>query len=219
MKLSATGVGKVAVVAAVVATVTLASAGLAAAAVSGDFTATYDGWDDGESSDVRGHEIAVQGQIEVTGDAAVDPRIVVRGADSTVLDTRTVQIFVEGDQSIQFQRSFEPSQVVFTADEIPAGTTLRLEFVTYYVGGANSNQVPAGVVQVNFDQPGGDRTREEFTVQSTLENRPESVIRNANTGSQLSTLQEVLSYVGAGGLVLLLLALVAMALDDSGPEV
>lgn len=195
----------------------IAGVGVAAAAVSGDFTATYDGYNDGESTDRRGHEIAIQGQLDVTGDAAVNPRIVVKGTDNTVVDTETARIFVEGDQSIQFDEQYGPSQVAFTADEIPAGTTLRIEFVAYYVGGADSKEMPVSTVNFNFDQPGGDRTREQFTVRTTLENRPEEAINSASTGSQLSQIQVILSYIGGASIIIAILILAVKAIGDDNP--
>lgn len=194
-----------------------AGSGIVAAAVSGTFSATYDGYDDGESSEAPGHEIAIEGQVEVTGESAVNPTIIIHGAQHTVLDTASVQVFVEGDRSIQFDRSYSEGEVRLSADEIPSGTTLRVEYRTYYIGGADSPTMNVGQVQFDYNRPGGDRTRETFDIEATLENRPEEFVAAANTGSTLGLLQQILSYIGAGGVVLLLIGLVLKALGDSSP--
>ncbi|NHX37605.1 MULTISPECIES: hypothetical protein [Halolamina] len=115
-------------------TVFTASAGIASAAVSGSFSSTYDGWEASSDSNPSSHEIEVTGSVEVTGDSAVSPQIVISGADNTILDQSSVQVFVEGDRSINFDRSTRESSVIYQTDEIPADTTLRVEFVAYYVG-------------------------------------------------------------------------------------
>jgi urease beta subunit len=186
-----------------------AGAGIASAAVSGSFSSSYDGWNDGSNSDTRGHEIQVTGTIEVTGDSAVNPRIVIRGADNSVLDQSSVQVFVEGDRSINFDRSTRESAVVYRADEIPAGTTLRVEYGTYYIGGADSGDVTVGEVNFNYETPGGSSQQESFSTQNALENRPENVIDNleqqTDRGETLSTAQEILSYVGILAVIFVIL--------------
>jgi hypothetical protein len=181
-------------------TVLTAGAGITSAAVSGSFSSSYDGWNDGSNSDARGHEIQVTGTTEVSGDSAVDPRIVVRGADNTVLDQSSVQVFVEGDRSINFDRSTGESAVVYRADEVPTGTTLRVEYRTYYIGGAESGDVTVGEVNFNYETPSGNSQQESFSTQNALENRPENVIdgleQQIDEGTNLSTAQEILSYIG-----------------------
>jgi len=181
-------------------TVLTAGAGIASAAVSGSFSSSYDGWNDGSNSDTSGHEIQVTGTIDVTGDSAVNPRIVIRGADNTILDQSSVEVFVQGDRSINFDRSTRESAVVYRADEVPAGTTLRVEYRTYYTGGADSGDVIVGQVNFNHETPGGSSQQESFSTQNALENRPENVIdsleQQLDQGETLSTAQEILSYVG-----------------------
>lgn len=193
-------------------TVLTASAGIANAAVSGSFSSSYDGWHAGSNTDTRGHEIHVTGTIEVTGDSAVNPRIVIRGADDTILDQNSVQVFVEGDRSINFDRSTRESAVVYRADEVPAGTTLRVEYVSYYVGGADVGEVTVGTVNVNYETPGGSSQQKSFSTQNALENRPENVIdrldQQVGQGETLSTAQEFLSYVGLLAVIFVVLKIV-----------
>ncbi|KAB1190648.1 MULTISPECIES: hypothetical protein [Haloferax] len=206
----------------VAAVVLLAGAGLATAAVSGSFETSYDGWDDESDTETRGHEIQVAGTVEVTGDAAVSPRIVVRGADQTVLDQESVQVFVDGERSIQFDRSVENSRVVYHADEIPSGTTLRVQYNSYYIGGAESGEVNVGAVEVFYDTPSGDSQRNTFTATNSLENRPESVISGLeselNTGGTLTTVQEALSYAGALFVLVIVFMIGKRAVSDDGDD-
>jgi len=203
-------------------TVLTAGAGIASAAVSGSFSSSYDGWNDGSNSDIRGHEIQVTGTVEVTGDSAVNPRIVIRGADNTILDQSSVQVFVKGDRSINFDRSTRESAVVYRADEIPAGTTLRVEYVTYYTGGAGEGDVTVGTVNVNYETPGGSSQQETFSTQNALENRPENVIdsleQQIDQGETLSTAQEILSYVGILAVIFVILKIGLSIIRDGDDD-
>lgn len=194
------------------------SSGVVAAAVSGSFSATYDGYGD-ESTEAPGHEIAIDGQLEVTGDPAVNPTVVITASDTTVLDTESVRVFVEGDRSINFEQTYRAGEVRLTADEIPSGTTIRVEYRTYYIGNAESDSVTAGEVEVNYDRPGGERVRESFQAETTLENRPEDLLTTINSSEQQSTVQQLLSYIGAGSVVLLFIVLIYRVVSggDGGP--
>jgi len=193
-------------------TVLTASAGIATAAVSGSFSSTYDGWEANSDSETGSHQIEVTGSIEVTGDSAVSPRIVISGAENTVLDQSSVRVFVEGDRSINFERSTRESSVVYRTGEIPADTTLRVEYVSYYVGGADAGNVTVGEVDVNYETPGGNSQQASFSTQNALENRPENVIDNlagqVDQGNTLSTAQEILSYVGIVAVLFVILKIV-----------
>lgn len=210
--------GRQSIMVAVVVVALVLSAGLASAAVSGSFSSSYDGWDDGTDSEAAGHEISVSGTVEVTGDSAVDPRIVIRGADRTILDKSSVQVFVEGDRSIQFDRVVRESSVVYRADEIPAGTTLQVEYVAYYIGGADAGEVTVGNVNVNYETPGGTSQRETFPTQNALEDRPENVIESlkeqTSQGQTLSTAQQILSYVGILAVLYIVLKALLGLRDD-----
>ena len=199
-----------------------AGAGIASAAVSGSFSSTYDGWNGGESTDSPGHEVQITGTIEVTGDSAVNPSIRIQGADNTILDQSSVQVFVEGDRSINFDRSTHESGVVYRADEVPAGTTLRVEYVTYYVGGADSGDVTVGSVDFNYETPGGSSQAETFSTQNALENRPENVIdsleQQTNQTETLSTAQQLLSYVGILAVIFVILKIGISILRDDDDE-
>lgn len=201
----------------------IAGTGVASAAVSGSFSSSYDGWDDGSSSDTTGHEIAVSGTVEVTGDSAVNPRIVVRGSEHAIIDKSSVRVFVEGDRSIEFNRVVQDSRVVYQADEIPAGTTLQVEYMSYYKGSAGeSGNVTVGNVDVNYETPGGSSQQESFATTNQLENRPEQVISDLKTGGNISQIQQYLSYLG-GLFILYIVFRIGSALrgengidDDSG---
>jgi hypothetical protein len=145
----------------------VASAGVASAAVAGTFSSTYDGYDGSETS-VRGHEIQVSGTLEVSGESAVNPRIEITSTQNTVLDDGTVTLLQPGDSSANFERRYSENGVTYTADEIPPGTTLNLEFVVYPVAGLTSGEITSAQVVVTYARPGGDRTRETFDVSTSL---------------------------------------------------
>jgi hypothetical protein len=191
------------------------SSGVGAAAVSGDFSGTYDGYGDGETTEPVGHEIAVQGEFEVTGDSAVDPRIAIESAEHTVMDTTTVEVFVEGDRSIQFDRNDEAGQVGLRTDEIPPGTTIRVRFLVYFVGGIDAEEIEAGQVTVRYQTPGGTQQQESFTPMADISDSPDRVIQNLERGESLTWVQEIVSYVG-GFAILLLLVIIVLRFRGGG---
>lgn len=193
----------------------VASSGVGAAAVSGDFSGTYDGYEDGETTEPVGHEIAIEGEFEVTGDSAVDPQITIESAQYTVMDTATVEVFVEGDRSIQFERSYDAGQVELRADEIPAGTTIRVRYLVYFVGGVDAAEIEAGQVNVRYQTPSGTQERTSFTPTVDVSDSPDRVIQNLEQGESLTWIQEVISYVG-GFAILLLVAIFALRLKGGG---
>lgn len=191
------------------------SSGVGAAAVSGDFSGTYDGYGDGETTEPIGHEIAVQGEFEVTGDSAVNPRIAIESAEYTVMDTTTVEVFVEGDRSIQFDRNDEAGQVGLRTDEIPPGTTIRVRFLVYFVGGIDAEEIEAGQVTVRYQTPGGTQQQESFTPMADISDSPDRVIQNLERGESLTWVQEIVSYVG-GFAILLLLVIIVLRFRGGG---
>ncbi len=205
------------VILSIVCLLLVSAAGIAAAAVTGDFSATYAGFGDDESSNAPGNEITVQGQIEITGDAAIDPTIIIQGAQWSVLDTGSIEVLTEGDRSLSFDREYRGGELRLSTSEIPADTTLRIEYRTYYTGGADSRSITASEIQFNYDQPSADRTSETFQAEVSLDNRPEDFVEEVNTASQLSLFQRVLSYVGAASIILLIIMLGARLLRDQSP--
>jgi hypothetical protein len=130
-------------------------------------------------------------------------------------------VVVQRDRSSDFDRSTPVSAVVYRADEIPTGTTLRVEYVTYYTGGADSGAVTVGTVTAIYESPGGSTHRETFSTQNALENRPENVIsdleQQLSQGATLSTAQEILSYLGILALIYVIIKL-ALSIVGDGDE-
>lgn len=191
------------------------SSGVGAAAVSGDFSGTYDGYGDGETTEPVGHEIAIQGEFEVTGDSAVDPRITIESAEYTVMDTASVEVFVEGDRSIQFDRDDEAGQVELRTEEIPPGTTIRVRFLVYFVGSIAAEEIEAGEVSVHYQTPSGTQEQESFTPRADISDSPDRVIQNLERGESLTWIQEIVSYVG-GFAILLLLVIIVLRFRGGG---
>lgn len=199
----------------VVSLVLLASAGVASAAVAGEFQATYDGYNTEQDTDARGHEIAVSGDLEITGDTAVDPRIIITGAEHTVLATSSVEVFVEGDRSIQFEREYDAGRVELRTSEIPAGTTVRISFLTYFVGGTDAAQLKGGQVTVIYETPSGTSERTSFAPTADVSNSPELVINDLEQGDRLSEFKRIGFWVGVVAIVILLL-LIGMKIRGGG---
>lgn len=142
---------------------------VATAAVDGNLSAEYDA---NASTDTPGREIVVSGTYEVTGENAVDPSITVQPAQETVIDADSVEVFVEGSRSVDFQRRTQSDGVVYTADEIPSGTTLEVRYVVYPKG-TDATDVTAGTVEFQFESSGTTQT-EEFSASADLSNSPQA---------------------------------------------
>jgi hypothetical protein len=202
------------------------SAGVASAAVAGSFSSTYDGYDDSDT-EARGHEIQVTGTIDISGESAVNPRITVRSTGNTVLDDSAVTLLQPGDSSVDFERRYGENGVVYTADEIPAGTTLNLEFVVYPVAGLANDEITSAQVVVTYSRPGGDRTRETFDIATSLSNSPAQALTEARNRTPEPTEPGArewairgLAVVGALVIVLILLMSIYSVVsggDDDNP--
>jgi hypothetical protein len=181
-------------------------AGVAAAdvEVSGDFDGALAGY--GESAETP-NEITVDGQFSVEGETAVDPEIVIQGTDAAVLDTDSIEVFVEGSQSISFDRQYRAGEVRLTPTEgeIPAGTTIRVEFATYFTGGTTADSIDAGTVAVNYETAGGTPGEASFTAQSdasnSADNRIGSLQSQIEEGDQASLLIQGLAALGGLAIV------------------
>lgn len=195
-------------VAVVVVVATLFSsvfAGVAAAdvEVGGEFDGTLAGY--GEDAETP-NEITVDGQFTVEGETAVNPEIVIEGTDAAVLDTDSIDVFVEGSQSISFDRQYRAGEVRLTPaeGEIPAGTTIRVEFASYFTGGSTADTIDAGTVTVNYETEGGTPGETAFTAQAdasnSSDNRIESLQSQLEEGDRAGLLMRGLA--GFGGLAI-----------------
>lgn len=159
-----------------VCVVLLAATGIASGAVAGEFESQYDSYGDDSSTDVPGNEIQTSGTLEFTGEDSVDVRIDIRSSRHTLLDRESVTLLQPGDTSISFDRINTERGVRYTADEIPAGTNLELEYVAYPVSGLDRDEIESSTVSVSFDRPSGDRDSETIAVTTELDRTHEDVI-------------------------------------------
>lgn len=185
--------------------VLFAGAGVASAAVSGDFSSSYDGYNDDSESDTRGNEISVSGSIQFSGENAVNPRIFVRSTQNTVIDDSSVRLLQPGGSSIDFRRDNVDDGVRYRAEEVPAGTQLNLEFVVYPVSGLTQEELRSAQVVVRYERPDGETEEQTIDVQTAIPNTPPKVINSLEQGDQIGTVQQILSYIGGAALVVLLL--------------
>jgi hypothetical protein len=196
----------------------LSTVTVATAAVGGNLSAEYDA---NASTDTPGREIVVSGTFEVTGENAVNSRITVQPAQETVIDADTVEVFVEGSRSVDFQRQTQSSGVVYTADEIPSGTTLEVQYVVYSKGTSTSD-VTAGTVEFQFESSGATQT-EEFSASADLSNSPQARAsqlddRVAELESRLSVDWQLRFFILFGvAIVVLIGTILALRDSDGGP--
>lgn len=203
----------------------VASAGVASAAVAGSFSGTYDGYDDESDTSVRGHEIQVTGTLEFSGQSAVNPRIVIRSTENTVLDDSTVTLLQPGSTSANFNDQPVKNGIMYTADEISPGTTLNIEFVVYPVAGLTEDEINSAQVVVTYQDPSGEQTRRSFDVSTELSNSPPKAIEAARNQTPEPGLRDWairgLAVIGALVIALTLLMLIwnVISGDDDGSPI
>jgi hypothetical protein len=198
--------------------VLIVGAGIASAAVAGDFSSSYDGYNDGEDTEVPGHEIQVSGTLEFSGENAVEPRITIKPAQNTVLDDQTVELQQSAGSSVNFRRNNYQNGVRYAAEEIPADTDFDISFVVYPVSGLDQSEIKSAEIQVEYERPGGGTEEETIEVTTSLNNTAPQVISDleesqpdGENGGGTPLWMQILAGIGAIAIVLT----VGMFLYDS----
>jgi len=194
----------------------VAGAGVASAAVAGDFTSSYDGYNDDSDTSVPGHEIQVSGSLEFSGENAVDARIVVYSSQHTVLDDSSVELLQPGASSVDFTRDYVNRGVRYSAEEVPSGTRLELEFVVYPVSGLTQSDLTSAEVVVRYDTPGGDREESRMEVTTSMSDTPVQVINSQGNDQQVHIAVWVFAGIGALAVALVVLMAVYSAVSGGG---
>lgn len=154
--------------------------------VSGNFSGDLVGYgEEAREGPDRGNQVNVEGQMIFEGENAVNPAISVESAQWTVLDASSVQVFVEGDRSVEFVTIPQEDAVVLNTEEgmIPSGTTLRVEFSAYLTGGTTDDEVNAATVDIEYETPGGTPGDSSFEVPVDSSDSAINIIQTA-TGAE-----------------------------------
>lgn len=186
--------------------------------ISGNFSGDLVGYgEEAREGPDRGNQVNIEGQMTFEGENAVNPAISVESAQWTVLDASSVQVFVEGDRSVEFVTIPQEDAVVLNTEEgmIPSGTTLRVEFSAYLTGGTADNEVNAATVDVEYETPGGTPGDESFEVPVDTSNSAINIIQTA-TGAEGdgggSLLETIGVFVGIPAIGILLIVLAYLRL-------
>lgn len=194
------------------------------AAVEGNFSSSYDGYDD-QSSETSGHEITIDGTLTVRGNPAIDPVIRIKPGSDTVLDESSVAASVPATQAIEFEKRHTENSVelVLSGDstEIPAGTEIQIRYVVYPTG-VQKNTYQSGVVEMSFDRPNGERTTERFPITTEMENSPWGVIESLRNDLRTERILDAVSLVGWLGWLIGILGIAGYVLfgrsrNEDGP--
>lgn len=179
-----TALGTVLALIMVVLLVGLGSSLVAAQAISveGDFSGTLGGY--GDSGTDRPNVVSTSGEFTITGEDAQNTRVTVSPGQQMVLDQGSVEAFVEGDREVSLDQTNRGSQVILRTDEIPAGTTIQVNFETVYVGGSTTTELSAGSVNVNYETAGGTEGQESFDATTDM---------SASADNRISSLQSEIS--------------------------
>lgn len=194
------------------------AAGAASATIDvvGEFDATLGGYGD-ETSELHENEIRVDGQLILDGEDAQNVRISLSDAEHTVLDASSTSVFVEGDESVSFDRQFSANGITIHTEEVPAGTTIRIEFSTYFTGDTDDDEILASTVDVEYETTGGTPDSDSFEVTADTTESANNQLNRLERGDDISTVQEILSYIG-GIAIIALLVVIGMKVLGGGSK-
>lgn len=217
-----TNYGRFVLVFSVLLLLTLVS-GIAVAQIQvvGDFNGTLGGYGDEANEDLRPNEIVVDGEFTVQGEPAQNVEVIIQSAKWTVLNTNSVSVFVEGSESVAFDKRYSAGEVRLVTDRIPAGTTVQIAFSTYFTGGTKADEVEAGSVRVNYETLGGTADGRSFTADVTAADSADNEISELRdkiaSGESAGLAIKVLAAIGGLAIVVLVIYLI-INYRDSGPE-
>jgi len=197
----------------------ISGTGIASAAVAGDFSSSYDVYNDGESTDVPGHEIKSTGTLEFSGENAVNPTITIQPSSNTVLDDSSVQLQQNAGSSVDFSRTNYDSGVRYSADEIPANTDFEVSFIVYPVSGLDKSEIKSGEIVVRYERPSGETETKTIEITTALNNTPPQVISNEQASQNddddgAPIWMQGLSVVGGIAILFVLYDLILGSTDD-----
>lgn len=171
----------------------------------GEFSGTLGGYNDGETD--RPNVVTVEGEFTISGEDVQNVQVTVSPGQQTVLDQGSVEAFVEGDRDVSFDQTNRGSQAVLRTDEVPSGTTIRINFEAVYVGGTTTNEIDAGSVAISYETAGGTEEEESFDAPTDM---------SASADNRIGSLQSEISgmqnwrLIGIGGGVFGVLGIIGM---------
>ena len=196
----------------------LCSVPVVATEVTGSFSGTMVGYGD-DARDNAGdypHEIAVEGNLNVEQENAVNPRITINSGEYTTLDTSTPTVFVESGEASEFTPSHSGDSVTLSAEEVQSGTTLRVEF-TFLFNGGTFDDITPGTVEIEYETPGGTSRDRSFTVDEVTPNMEGVEEQQDPTFGDLTLWQKVLVVIGGLSIICLILYIVYKWRSDPPP--
>ena len=192
----------------VVAGLAVSPAAAQAINVTGDFGGTLVGYDTEQGQ--QSHVINVEGGLTVDGEDAQNVRITISSGNRMILNQSSVDPFVEGERDISFDRRNDERRVILTTDEVPSGTTIRIDFDVVYVGGSDEDELNAGTVNIEYETAGGTEGEDSFTAQTDM---------STSADNRIGALQSEVDALGnwrligiGGGIFGVLMLLVAIVL-------
>jgi len=183
--------------------------------VQGEFNGTLEGY--GADQESQSHTIQVGGELEFRGEDAQDVVITLRSGPETVLVQSTVEALVEGGQNVTLDQTSRARSVVLRTDEVPARTTIQIEFQTVFVGGSSADEINAGQIETEYATEGGTEESETFDVPVNASSSADN--RIGRLQSEVDSLSDWRLYGIAGaafGIVMLLVTIVVLYRTYSG---
>jgi len=165
------GVGIIFVLGLVAVLFIVGTGSVSATEVDMNFDSGYDG---GQENNITGREIFIEGEIRVEEENAVDPRIRISSSEQTVMDQETFDVNV--DPGLDVDDRVTEDGVLITAEEIPAGNSVNVEFVVY-PRGTDEVEITSAEVRADFETPGGTSKDEYYEVTTTLSGGCQDIVQ------------------------------------------
>lgn len=155
----------------------------------------------------QSHHIENNLELRFSGEDAQDVEIIIQPGEHTVINTATVDSFVQGDSDVSINRQDHSGDIILSTDSVPEETTMVIEFETIFVGGTTISEDNSASTQVNYESIGGTPGDESYTLSVDLSSTADNRIDELEGSEGISTLQQLFSYIGVGGLLLLIVVI------------
>jgi hypothetical protein len=160
------------------------------------------GYDEGQ--DTQSHIIENNIELRFSGEESQNMVIDIKSGDHTVIDTDSINTFVEGESDVSLDVRYQSGEVKLMTDEVPEGTTVMIEFETVYIGGTTTNKADSAVLDVSYQTLGGTTSDESYPLAVDLSSTADNRINELQDSKGVSLLQQLFTYIGVGGVILLI---------------
>jgi hypothetical protein len=171
-----------------------------------------------EGQDSQSHNIENNVELQFSGEDAQNVEINIRPQKHTVINTGSINTFVEGESEVSLDVDYQSGGVELVTDEVPEDTTVMIEFETVYVGGTTNSEANSAVLDVSYQTLGGTESDKSYPLTVDLTSTADNRISELQGSKGVSLLQQLLTYIGTGGVILLIIVIGLKSMGVGGGD-